>query len=86
MIDKIMGYLKSSVPALLSAAALFFGYLISTVYKQKQRNTIDAIDNKIEKTGIDISAKPVDDLVAESNKSHGASEVVKPTGDASKKG
>lgn len=86
MIEKITTYLKGSIPAVVSALALFFGYLISTVYKQKQRNTIDAIDNKIEKTSLDIGSKPIDDLVSESNKSHGASEVVEPPGIDRKKG
>lgn len=86
MIEKITGILKGAVPAILSALALFFGWWVSTVFKQKQRNTIDEIDLSARKISLDTHAKPLDDLVAESNKSHGASSVVNPTRNDPKKG
>lgn len=78
--DQILTTLKASGAAVLGALALFFGLWVKKVYSQKQRNEIDEIDLSAKKISFENHSKPVDDLVSESNKSHGADEMVKDSG------
>jgi len=85
-LDQIQMFLKGFVPALAVLIAGVFGVWIKSVYKQKQRNEIDEIDLTNKKIDFDTHSKPVNQLVDESNKSHGADKVVKPSGSGDENG
>lgn len=84
--DQVVSIIKGLVPAIIAAFALYFGVWIKGVYKQKQRNDINEIDLSAKKIDFDTHNAPIADLVSESNKSHGADDVVKTPGDDTKGG
>ncbi len=86
MISQISLFFKSALLPVGLIIGGLFGLWVKKVSDQKQRNTLNEIDNIAEKTSLDVHAEPIDDLVASSNKSHGADDMVKTAGDDPKKG
>jgi hypothetical protein len=80
VIEKIELLFKGLIPM----AILFFALWGKKVSDQSKRNKVNEIDLAAKKISFDNSTKPIDDLVAESNKSHGSTEMVKPKGNGSK--
>lgn len=85
MIDQLMTVIHAAVPAIATMLALYGGIWIKRVFDQKKRNAVNEIDLSFKKINLENQSKPIDDLVAESNKSHGADAVVEDAGDQSKK-
>ncbi len=77
----VMGPLMTAI-GLLGAA--WFGIWVKNVNAQKKRNAFNEIDLATRKIGLDIKSKSIPDLVAESNKSHGA-KLGQPTGNGDQK-
>ncbi len=74
----LIDLLENALKALLPAAIVLFGVWFKGKSDQKRRDRINELDLSSEKVRFNVDSKPLSDLVAESNKSHGA--VVKPTG------
>jgi hypothetical protein len=86
MIALLKAFYSGIVPIAGVIGAVFAGLWVKKISDQKKRNTLNEIDNTAQKTNLDVHAKPIDDLVADSNKSHGADAMVKTTRDDPKKG
>ncbi len=83
---EISEYAKGLGSALLFLVVMYGGLWLRKVFAQSQRNTLNEIDLSARKISLENQSKPLDQLVSESNKSHGANEVVGPTGSDDKKG
>lgn len=86
LISQVEAVLKGVVPAIGVALALWFGMWLKGVKSKEKKNAINEIDFAGKKISFDVHAKPIDDLVAESNKSHGTNGVVPDSGDSDPKG
>ncbi len=78
--------LKGFLPALGVLGVLFGGAWVKSVFDQKKRNEVNEIDLSFKKIDLDAHTKPIDGLVSDSNKSHGASGMGQQSGDDDKKG
>ncbi len=83
--DEVMATLKALGGGIIAIVILYGGMWIKKVFDQRKKNEIKEIDLTNTKIKLDNSAKPIDQLVDESNKSHGA-QMVEPSGDDDKKG
>lgn len=73
--------LQALIGALGFLGALYGFLFFKGVREQQKRNVINEIDLSAKKISLDVHSKPIDDLVSESNKSHGADAVVKDSRD-----
>jgi len=84
--DELLQTAKALGGGIIAIIILYGGMWIKKVFDQKKRNDINEIDLVNKKINLDNQSKPIDQLVADSNKSHGVNEVVEPTGSDDKKG
>ena len=73
-------WIKAVLGAGVFAGILCGGLWVTSVFLQKRRNQIDEINLTSKKIRIDIDNKPIDDLLADSNRSHGTDDLVKKPG------
>ncbi len=87
MIGDISEYVKGLGSAVVFLVIMYGGLWIKKVFAQSKRNTLNEIDLSAKKISLDNAAKPLDQLVSDSNTSHGTGkdEVVGPTGNDDKK-
>ncbi len=85
LLSQLQEYAKGLGSAILFLVAMYGWIWIKKVFDQKKRNAINEIDLTNKKINLENQSKPIDQLVSESNKSHGANEVVEPPGDNPKK-
>ncbi len=86
MIGDIKQWVEGSLGAILFLFIAYGALWIRKVFSQAHRNTLNEIDLSAKKISLDNSAKPIDKLVDDSNKSHGSNEMVPSPGDDDKKG
>ncbi len=68
---QVLEYAKGLVSAALFMVILYGGFWVKRIFDQKRKNTVDEIDLSFKKIDLDTHSQPIDDLVADSNKSHG---------------
>jgi hypothetical protein len=78
--NQVIDALKAVFGALVFGGVVLFGAWVKKVFDQKKRNEVNEVDLTLKKINLDVHSKPLDNLVDESNKSHGAHGVVNPTG------
>jgi len=86
--DQVSIIVKLVFGSILAGAVVWIINVIRNVYKQKDLNNVEEIKIVGQKITLDVESKPLIDLVAESNKSHGSTQdanVVGPTGSDPKK-
>lgn len=76
-------FIKGFIPALGLLAVIALIAWIRGIIKQKQRNTINELDLVGKKIEFEVNTESINDLVSDSNKSHGA--LVDPAGSDPKK-
>jgi hypothetical protein len=86
MIENLGEYAKGLGSAVAFMVIMYGGLWIRKVFAQSKRNTLNEIDLSAKKISLENQSKPIDQLVSDSNKSHGADEMVKPSGSDDKKG
>ncbi len=85
-LGELLTTLKALSGAGITILVLWIIHYISKVGVQKRKNEIKEIDLTNTKINMDTQTKPLDQLVADANKSHGSDEVVKDPGNDDKKG